>query len=222
MPDTDPWRMAGDDPDAPWNRSPVEELTDGFESGILTDSQIARVARRGLDDSLRSLAPHAAPPPFMVAGGAHGVKHVELHALSDPDFAETARTVVPAFIVLDGAAEVALAAFTTDPARCGGSPECALIAWWGPGGREFFTASVTRRVSQPPVLGEWLRGPTSAGLGPIDEGVRSGLDIVDRLREPDADPLRERIDSIRSAASTSDTDVLPSTLDALREWGWLD
>lgn len=185
------------------------------------DFPIARIAHRHLDDTLRRIAPDAEPTPFLVAGGPHGNHHVELHALTDEDFPETARTVVPAFIVLGEAVELALAAFVTRPEICGGEPECALIAHWGPRGRDLFTAAVIRRRSQPPVLGEWRAGPATADLGPVDEGVRSGLDMAYRMWESDADDLRERIDGIRSTLTTEDTDVLPLTVDALSEWGWL-
>ncbi len=186
------------------------------------DSQIAGIARGYLDDILRSLAPEAAPTPFMVSGGPHGVRHIELHSLTDPDFAHTAKTVIPAFIILNEAVTAVLAAFIADPDICDGKPECALIAYWGPRARELFAAEVTRRKGQPPVLGEWLKAPASASLGPIDEGVRSGLDKAYRIWNTDADDLRERIDAIRSAGGPTDTEVLPLTVDALRESGWLD
>mgnify|MGYP003606137892 CR=1 FL=1 len=188
----------------------------------LNDSQIGRISRRYLDDNLRSLEPGGVPVPFMLVGGPHGVQHVELHPLSDTDFVATAQTVIPAFIVSAEAVEVALTAFTIDPEVCAGRIECAFIAHWGPGGRDLFTAAVTRRRSQPPVLSEWLRGPSSAGLGPFDEAVHDGLNLAHRIWAPDADLLRQRIDAIRSAAKTKDTDVLPLTVDALREWGWLN
>lgn len=192
----------------------------------LNDSQIAGIARRYLDDSLCNLAPDAAPTPFMVAGGPHGNRHIGLHSLNDPDFPETARTVIPAFIVLDEAIEVALVAFLPAPDIdrdvCEQSQECALIAHWGPHGRDLFTAAVTRRNTQPPVIGGFRKGPVSASLGPIDDGVRSGLDMTKRMWNSDADQLRQRIDDIRSAAATSDTQVLPRTVNTLREWGWLD
>jgi len=189
---------------------------------VSLDSQIASIARDYLDDILRSLAPEAAPTPFMVSGGPHGVRRIELHYLTDPDFAQTAQTVIPAFIILNEAVEVVLAAFITDPDLCDGEPEGALIAHWGPRGRDISAATVTRRKGQPPVLGEWLLAPESASLGPIDEGVRNGLDMAYRIWNTDADDLRERIDSIRSAARPSDNDVIPLTVDALRECGWLD
>ena len=186
------------------------------------DSQIAGIAREYLDDILRSLAPEAAPTPFMVSGGPHGVRHIELLALTDPDFAVTATTVIPAFIILNEGVEVVLSAFVTDPDICGGKSECALIAYWGPHGRELFAAAVTRRKGQPPVLGGFLMAPLTASLGPIDDGVRTGLDMAHRIWKTDADELRERIDSIRASGGTTDTDVLPLTVDALRECGWLD
>jgi hypothetical protein len=186
------------------------------------DSQIARVARDQLDDILCRLAPEAVPTPFMVSGGPHGVRHIELHSLTDPDFGETARTVIPAFIILNEGVEVVLSAFVTDPDICDGKSECALIAYWGPRGRELFAAEVTRRKGQPPVLGGFLMPPLTASLGPIDDGVRNGLDMAYRIWKTDADDLRERIDAIRSAGRTTDTDVLPLTVDALRESGWLD
>jgi glycine cleavage system aminomethyltransferase T len=98
----------------------------------------------------------------------------------------------------------------------------ALIADWGPRARELFAAPVTRRRGQPPVLGEWRKAPVSASLGPIDEGVRNGLDMAYRIWKTDADDLREQIDAIRSAGETTDIDVLPLAVDALREFGWLD
>jgi hypothetical protein len=186
------------------------------------DSQIARVARNQLDDILCSLAPEAVPTPFMVSGGPHGVRHIELHSLTDPDFAETAMTVIPAFIILNEGVEVVLSAFTTDPDICDEKSECALIAYWGPRGRELFVAAVTRRNGQPPVLGGFLMPPLTASLGPIDDGVRTGLDMAYRIWKTDADELRERIEAIRSAGGTTDTDVIPLTVDALRESGWLD
>ena len=188
----------------------------------INDFQVAGIARRQLDDSLRSLAPDAAPTPFMVAGGPHGIRHIGLHPLTDPDFAETATTVIPAFIVLDEAFDISLAAFITDPDICSGNPECALIAHWSRRRRDLFTSAVIRRKGQPPVLGGWHEVPASASLGPIDDGVRLGFDTAHRIWNSDADDLRERVDSIRSAAATSDTDVLPLTVDALREWGWLE
>ena len=187
----------------------------------MNDSHIVRIARRYLDDSLRTLAPDAAPTPFMVGGGPHGMRHIGLHCLTDPDFAETARTVLPAFIVLDESFEVALVAFVADDDVCGDNPECALIAHWSPAGRDLFTSAVTRRNGQPPVLGGWVTGPPWADLGPIDEGVRRGLDMAHRMWNADADELRERIDNLRSAAATADTDVLPLTVEALLESGWL-
>ena len=149
------------------------------------------------------------------------MRHIELHSLTDPDFAQTAKTVIPAFIILNEAVEVVLAAFITDPNICDGNPESALIAYWGPRARELFAAAVTRRRGQPPVLGEWRKAPASDSLGPIDEGVRNGLDMAYRIWNTDADDLRERIDSIRSAGGTTDTDVIPLTVDAMRECGWL-
>jgi hypothetical protein len=189
---------------------------------ISMDSQIAGIARGYLDDILRNMAPDAAPTPFMVSGGPHGVRHIELHSLTDPDFAQTAKTVIPAFIILNEGVEVVLSAFVTDPDICDGTPECALIAYWGPRARELFAAAVTRRKCQPPVLGGWLKVPASTSLGPIDEGVRNGLDMAYRIWKTGADDLRERIDSIRSAGGTTDTDVIPLTVGALRESGWLD
>lgn len=186
------------------------------------DSQIAGIACDHLDEILRSLAPEEAPTPFMVSGGPHGVRHIELHSLTDPDFAQTAKTVIPALIILNEGVEVVLSAFITDPDICDGKPECALIAYWGPRARELFAAEVTRRKGQPPVLGDWLKAPASASLGPIDEGVRNGLDMAYRIWNTDADDLRERIDAIRSDGGTTDTDVIPLTVDALRECGWLD
>jgi hypothetical protein len=186
------------------------------------DSPIARVARDQLDDILCSLAPDAVPTPFMVSGGPHGVRHIELHSLTDPDFGETAMTVIPAFIILNEGVEVVLSAFVTNPDICDEKSECALIAYWGPRGRELFAAEVTRRKAQPPVLGGFLMAPLTASLGPIDDGVRTGLDMAYRIWKTDADELRERIDAIRSAGGTTDTDVLPLTVDALRECGWLD
>jgi hypothetical protein len=43
-----------------------------------------------------------------------------------------------------------------------------------------------------------------------------------RLLSPVAHDLRERIHMIRLTAATEDTDTLPLTVDALRDWGWLD
>jgi len=43
---------------------------------------------------------------------------------------------------------------------------------------------------------------------------------VSRIARRHLDDLRQRIDNIRSAARTNDNDVLPLTVDALREWGW--
>ncbi len=186
------------------------------------DSQIAGIARDYLDDILRSLAPESTPTPFMVTGGPHGLRHIELHSLTDPDFPQTAKTVIPAFMILNESMAAVLAAFITDPDICDGKPECALIAYWGPRARELFAAEVTRRKGQPPVLGEWLKAPASASLGPIDGGVRNGLDIAYRIWQTQADTLRERIDAIRSAGGTTDTEVLPLTVDAMREFGWLD
>ena len=91
----------------------------------------------------------------------------------------------------------------------------------GPRARELFAAEVTRRKGQPPVLGEWLKTSASASLGPIDDGVRNGLDMAYRIWNTDADELRELIDTIRSAGGTIDIDVLSLTVDALREFGWL-
>jgi hypothetical protein len=150
------------------------------------------------------------------------VRHIELHSITDPDFAETAKTVIPAFIILNEGVEVVLSAFTTDPDICDEKSECALIAYWGPRGRELFVAAVTRRNGQPPVLGGFLMPPLTASLGPIDDGVRTGLDMAYRIWKTDADELRERIEAIRSAGGTTDTDVIPLTVDALRESGWLD
>ena len=185
------------------------------------DSPIASITQRYVDDALRNLPPDGEPTPFMVAGGPDGMRHIGLHSLSDPDFPETAKTVIPAFIVLDEAVEVTLAAFTTDPVICGGKTECAFIAHCGPNGRTLLIAEVTRRKTQPPVLDGWLMGPAWAELGLIDEGMRTGLEMVQRIWKSDADDLRILINDIRSAACTSDTDVLPLTVDALREWGWL-
>jgi len=44
---------------------------------------------------------------------------------------------------------------------------------------------------------------------------------VSRIARRHLDDLRQRIDNIRSAARTNDNDVLPPTVDALREWGWV-
>lgn len=178
----------------------------------VNDFQIARISRRYLEDSLLSLAPDEAPTPFMVAGGPHGMQHVGLHCLTDSDFGETARTAIPAFILLGEAVEVALAAFVDG---------CAVIAHWGPRGRDVFTSVVMRRNAHPPVLGEWLTGPPPTALGPIEDAVRSGLDMTYRIWNSDADDLRHTIDAIRRAAAASDTDVLPLTMDALRECDWL-
>jgi hypothetical protein len=187
----------------------------------VSDFRLGRIARRHLEDNLLSLAPGDSPVPFMVGGGPHGDRRVELHPLTDSDFPATAETVIPAFIVLDEAFEIVLATFTTEPELCGPSPECALIAHWGPHGRDLFTAAPMRRTSQPPVLGEWLEGPASVSLGPVEEGVREGLAMAHRMWDSAADELRERIDSIRATARCTDTDVLPLTVDALNEWGWL-
>ena len=186
----------------------------------LNDSPSIGTARDHLEDSLCSLAPDAAPIPLLIAGGPHGLQHVGLHPLNDPDFEATTATVIPAFSVLNEAVELALGAFVSDPEICG--VESALIAYWGPPGRTLFISAVTRRKTQPPVLGGWLKAPVSASLGPINDGIRQGLDMAHRLWNSDADGLRERIDLIRLTAATEDTDVLPLTVDALREWGWLD
>jgi len=188
----------------------------------LNDSEIVGTARRLLDESLCSLAPDTVPAPFMVAAGPHGMQHVGLHPMSDHDFAQTAETVIPAFIILNEAVEIALTAFVADTAICGSAPECALIAYWGASGRTLFTSVVTRRKTQPPVLAGWLKAPVSASLGPIDEGVRSGMDMARRISSPVAHELRERIHMIRLTAATEDTDTLPLTVDALRDWEWLD
>lgn len=187
----------------------------------LNDSHVSRIARRHLDDSLRALAPDALPTPFMVVAGPHGMQHLGLHCLADHDFAETAATVIPSFIVFSEAVEVALAAFTADPEVCGSNPECAFIAHWGPRSRDLLASAVLRRNTQPPVIGEWLPGPAWADLGPVDDGVRSGMEMAHRIWDSDADELRQRIDDIRSAGKPTDDDVLPLTVDALREWGWL-
>jgi hypothetical protein len=81
---------------------------------------------------------------------------------------------------------------------------------------------VTRRKGQPPVLGEWLKAPASASLGPIDEGVYNGLDMAYRIWNTDADDLGERIDASRLAGGPTDTEVIPLTVDALQECGRLD
>ena len=44
--------------------------------------------------------------------------------------------------------------------------------------------------------------------------------MAHRMWESSADELRERINAIRSVATSSDTDVLPLTVDALGDWGW--
>ena len=75
---------------------------------------------------------------------------------------------------------------------------------------------------QPPVLGGRLMPPLTASLGPLDDRVRNGPDMAYSVWKTDADDLRERIDSNRSARGTTDTDVIPLTVDALRECGWLD
>ena len=64
--------------------------------------------------------------------------------------------------------------------------------------------------------------PLTASLGPIDDGRHNGLDVSYRIWNTNAEVPGERIDAIRSAGRTTDTDVLPLTVDALRESGWLD
>ena len=44
-------------------------------------------------------------------------------AAQDPDFGETAKTVIPAFIILNEGVEVVLSAFVTDPDICDGKSE---------------------------------------------------------------------------------------------------
>ena len=57
---------------------------------------------------------------------------------------------------------------------------------------------------------------------PIEyEGVRSGMDMARRISSPVAHELRERIHMIRLTAANEDTETLPLTVDALRDWGWL-
>ena len=46
--------------------------------------------------------------------------------------------------------------------------------------------------------------------------------MIQRIWNTDADELRARIDAIRAPAASTDTDILPLTVDALREWGWID
>ena len=186
------------------------------------DTQVDRFARDHLDELLRRLAPDAEPTPFRVAGGPHGVQRIELHSLTDRDFAKTATTVIPAFIVLNEAVEVVLVSFTTNPDIIGDKPECAMLTHWGPQGRTLFISEVTRRTNQPPVLSGWLPAPVATDLGPIDDGVTRGRDMIQRIWNTDADELRARIDAIRAPAASTDTDILPLTVDALREWGWID
>jgi hypothetical protein len=45
--------------------------------------------------------------------------------------------------------------------------------------------------------------------------------MAQRIWSPYVDKLRERIHLIRLTAATEDTDTLPLTLDALRDWEWL-
>ncbi|MGI9124506.1 MAG: hypothetical protein ACR2JM_07105 [Mycobacterium sp.] len=99
--------------------------------------------------------------------------------------------------------------------------EGAFIALWRRQRRGLFTSAVFRRNTQPPVLAGWLEHPAGTGLGPIDEGVRSGLDMAYRIWDSDADELRRRIDDIRAGAETSDTASIPLTLEALQGCGWL-
>jgi hypothetical protein len=42
-----------------------------------------------------------------------------------------------------------------------------------------------------------------------------------RISSPVAHELRERIHMIRLTAANEDTETLPLTVDALRDWGWL-
>ena len=124
--------------------------------------------------------------------------------------------------IIEQAVEVVLVSFTTNPDIIGDKPECAMLTHWGPQGRTLFISEVTRRTNQPPVLSGWLPAPVATDLGPIDDGVTRGRDMIQRIWNTDADELRARIDAIRAPAASTDTDILPLTVDALREWGWID
>jgi hypothetical protein len=47
------------------------------------------------------------------------------------------------------------------------------------------------------------------------------MDMARRISSPVAHELRERIHMIRLTAANEDTETLPLTVDALRDWGWL-
>lgn len=187
------------------------------------DSPIKRTALSYLEAALLTMDPDAEPTPFVIVGGPQTMAHVGLHSLDDGDFDDTAGTVLPALIVLNAADEVALVTFLDDPEICGDEVECAAVANWGPQGRSLSVAPVTRRHEQPPIIGGWRdSGASTMALDSVDNGVRHGTALLERLSDPDADDLREQIDLIRITAATEDTDVLPLTVDALRRWGWLD
>jgi len=64
------------------------------------------------------------------------------------------------------------------------------------------------------------RRGASAGPGPIDDAVHSGLDLAQRIWITDADHLRERIDSIRATAGTQTASVKSNanTADICTAW----
>lgn len=190
---------------------------------MTNDSPITRTARRHLDDVLCSLDPDTEPTPFVIVGGPYGMAHVGLHSLTDDDFDYTAGVVLPALVVVNHAVEVALVAFLSDPGVCSAKSECAAVAHWGPEGRSLSVAPVMRRRGQPPVIGDWRSSATSAAaLDAVDDGVRHGTELAQRLRDSDASDLCEEIDLIRITAATEDDDVVPLAVAALTRWGWLD
>lgn len=195
----------------------------------MTEYRTISHLKKYLDESLLDLGPEMYIPPTIAADGPYGLKRISLFPPIVPDSERQRRQDIPAFLLVSDAEDAAVMMFSVrqvldplaDPDTSAETSENITIFHWYPGGESVFSAPLLRRNGQPPVVGEWrLVGDFIGVSGSVNDGIRNGLSMLVRLKLPEHAGLRERIDSIRKRFA--DQDVLPVTVTALVEEGWLE
>ena len=191
----------------------------------LNDAAIISKAMQHLDDALLDLGFDGELTPFVIVDGPHGMMYVSLPPLSDDEFWRTARTDVPAIIILYEATEMVLVTLLDDSEVCAGR-QCVAVGHWGPKGHSLFVARVSLSHNKPPRVRGWRNSAASTErIDAVGDGFRRGTELAHQLRESSSSSdaeLLERIDLIRITAGAEDTDVLPHAVAVLRRSRWLD